>query len=95
MYELAGDEAYTLTDLAAEVSKQVGKTIPYQNLSESDYAQALVGIGLPEGLAQAFASFDFCASKGDLFDDSKTLSKLIGRPTTPLEVAVKSALSSL
>lgn len=39
-YELAGDDAYTLSDLAAEISAQTGKNIPYKNLSEADYAAA-------------------------------------------------------
>lgn len=93
VYELAGDEAYTLTDLAAEISRQTGKNIPYNNLSEADYAAVLITLGFPEGLAQAFAGWDTGASKGDLFDDSKQLSKLLGHPTTSLAVAVKQALA--
>ncbi len=31
-YELAGDNAYTLTELAAEISKQAGKEIPYVDI---------------------------------------------------------------
>ena len=91
-YELAGDEAYTLTDLAAEISRQSGKSIPYKNLPEADYAAALAGFGLPAGLAQAIAGWDVSASKGALFDDSRQLSKLIGRPTTRLAAAVAAAL---
>lgn len=92
VYELAGDETYTLSDLTAEISRQTGKTIPYKNLSEAEYANALKGFGLPEGLAQAIAGWDIGASKNDLFDDGKQLSKLIGRPTTPLSEVVKAAL---
>lgn len=93
VYELVGDEAYTLADLAAEISKQTGKTIPYQNLSEAEYTAALIGAGLPEGLAAAFASFDVGASKGDLYDNNKQLSSLIGRPSTTLAAAVREALA--
>ncbi|MEN5194868.1 SDR family oxidoreductase [Sphingobacterium faecium] len=93
VYELVGDEAYALADLAAEISKQTGKTIPYQNLSEAEYTAALIGAGLPEGLAAAFASFDVGASKGDLYDNNKQLSSLIGRPTTTLAAAVREALA--
>jgi NAD(P)H dehydrogenase (quinone) len=91
-YELAGDEAYTLSDLAAEVSRQTGKTIPYKNLSEVDYAAALTGFGLPKGLAQAIAGWDAGASQGALFDDSRQLSALIGRPTPSLSTVVAEAL---
>lgn len=92
VYELAGDEAYTLSELAAEISKQTEKDIPYNNLPESEYAKILKGIGLPDFFADAIASWDVSASKGDLFDDSKQLSKLIGRPTTPLSDAVAAVL---
>lgn len=93
VYELAGDEHYTLKDLAEEISKQTGKDIPYNNLTEADFAGVLVSAGLPEGLAQVFASFDAGAEKNDLLDDGKVLSKLIGRPTTALADAVKNALA--
>ena len=91
-YELAGDEAYTLTELAAEISKQSGKTIPYNNLTEAEYAGILKSFGLPDGLAEMLANSDTGASKGGLFDDSKVLSELIGRPTTSLAKVVADAL---
>lgn len=94
-YELAGDESYTLKELAAEVSKQVGKEIPYTNLPEGEYAKVLASAGVPEQCAQAIAQWDAGASRNDLFDDNKVLSKLIGRPTTPLSVSVKNALEHL
>jgi NAD(P)H dehydrogenase (quinone) len=94
-YELAGDDAYTLSELAAEVSRQTGRTIPYKNLPEVEYAAALAGFGLAEPLAQAIARWDVGASMGALFDDERQLSKLIGRPTTPLAVAVADALKAL
>lgn len=91
-YELAGDDAYTLSDLADEISRQTGKGIAYRNLPEADYAAALARFGLPAPVAQAYASFDVAASQGALFDDGRQLSTLIGRSTTPLSVAVANAL---
>ncbi len=91
-YELAGDQAWTLTDLAAELSRQAGREIPYRNLPEAEYARILEGVGLPGFLAAAIASWDVGASQDALFDDGKQLSKLIGRPTTPLGVSVARAL---
>ncbi|MGK3495739.1 SDR family oxidoreductase [Citrobacter youngae] len=88
-YELAGDAGWTLSQLAAELAKQSGKKVVYQNLSETDFAAALKGFGLPAGLADMLADSDTGASKGGLFDDSHTLSKLIGRPTTSLADSVK------
>ncbi|WP_318390837.1 SDR family oxidoreductase [Enterobacter sp.] len=92
VYELAGDSAYTLSELAAELAKQSGKNVVYQNLSEADFAAALKGFGLPDGLADMLADSDTGASKGGLFDDSRTLSTLIGRPTTPIAESVKAIL---
>lgn len=88
-YELAGDAGWTLSQLAAELAKQSGKKVVYQNLSAADFAAALKGVGLPAGLADMLADSDTGASKGGLFDDSHTLSKLIGRPTTSLADSVK------
>lgn len=88
VYELAGDSAWALTQLAAELTKQSGKSVTYQNLSEADFAAALKSVGLPDGLADMLADSDVGASKGGLFDNSKTLSKLIGRPTTTLAESV-------
>ncbi|WP_313113833.1 SDR family oxidoreductase [Pseudescherichia sp.] len=89
VYELAGDEAWTLSDLAAELSKQSGKPVVYQNLSEADFAAALKGAGLPEAFANLLADSDVGAAKGGLFDDSRTLSTLIGRPTTPIRDSIR------
>lgn len=92
VYELAGDEGWTLSQLAAELAKQSGKKVVYQNLNEADFAAALKGVGLPAGLADMLADSDAGAAKGGLFDDSHTLSALIGRPTTSLAESVKSIL---
>lgn len=92
VYELAGDSAWTLSELTAELSRLSGKPVAYQNLSEADFAATLKGAGLPAGLADMLADSDTGASKGGLFDDSRTLSKLIGRPTTPLAESIKAIL---
>lgn len=92
VYELAGDDYYTLADLAAEISNQTGTNIPYRNLTEAEYTKILESFEIPAGFAAAIASWDVSASKDDLFDDSHQLSALIGRPTTPLADSVKAAL---
>jgi NAD(P)H dehydrogenase (quinone) len=94
-YELAGDHAFTLHELAAEVSKQGGKRVVYKSMSEADYAAALAGFGLPQPVAEAIASWDVGASKDALFDDSGTLSRLIGRPTTLLSAVVARAMETV
>lgn len=91
-YELGADDAYSYADLAAEVSRQTGKTIPYNDLPATAYADILKSFGLPEGFAFVLADSDVKTADGALFDDSKTLSRLIGRPTTPMAKVVADAL---
>jgi NAD(P)H dehydrogenase (quinone) len=92
VYELAGDDSWTLSDLAAETSRQTGKDIAYVDMPEAEYANALASFGLPEALCQAIAGWDVSASTGALFDDSKVLSKLTGKPTTLMSVIVAKEL---
>ncbi len=92
VYELAGDESYTLAELANIISEESGQSIPYLDMEESEFVAALEGAGLPTPIAQMLANSDTGASKGGLFDDSHTLSQLIGHPTRPLREMVKSFL---
>ncbi len=94
VYELAGDAPYTLSELAAELSRQVGREIPYRNLPPAEYAALLREAGISDAYAEAIAQFDVDASTGALFDDGRELSRLIGRPTTPLADAVAEALAN-
>lgn len=91
-YELANDQAFTMAELAAEVSKQSGKPVVYSNLSKADYAKLLEGFGLPVAAAELVADSDQKAASGALYDDSKALSIILGRPTQTLENAVAVAL---
>ncbi len=93
IYELAGDTAYTLAELAAELSRQTGKTIPYRDLPPVEYAKVLESVGLPVAMAEAYAAMDAAAAKDALFDDGRVLSKLIGRPTTSLSEVVRQTLA--
>ena len=93
IYELAGDQGFTLAEYAAEVARQSGKAIVYNDLPQADFKAALVGVGVPEGFADLLADSDAGAAKGALEDHGKQLSALIGRPTTRLLDAVKAALA--
>jgi len=92
VYELAGDEAFTMGQFAAEVSRQAGKPVAYVDMSKDDYAAALESAGLPGVVAQMLADSDFESSKDQLFDAGHMLSALIGRPTTPIAATIAAAL---
>lgn len=92
VYELCGDSAFTLADLAAELSRQSGKEVPYQNLPQQEYEKVLLGAGLPPPVAQMVAGLDVAAAQGELDGEGRALSKLIGHPSATLAAAVKAAL---
>ncbi len=95
IYELAGDESYTLAQLAAEIARQSGKPVVFTNLPEAEYKAALLGAGLPEPLAALLADSDVQAANGALFDDGHDLSRLTGKATTPFAASVAAALKTL
>lgn len=95
IYELAGDESYTLTDLAATIAAATRKPVVYNDMPKADFKAALLSMGLPEPLAELIADSDIGASKGGLEDDGHQLSALIGRPTTPLRKLVEEAITAI
>ncbi len=95
IYELAGDSSLSLPELAAKVSELTGRQVRYQYLTEEAYAAMLVSVGLPQQLAEIFADADAGAQRGELDDNSHTLSKLIGRATTPWEQTAAEAVAAL
>jgi NAD(P)H dehydrogenase (quinone) len=92
VYELAGDQPFTMAELAAEVSRQAGKPIAYRDLPPDEYRAVLTGAGLPGPAADLYVDADVHVARGELDDSSGELRRLIGRPTTPLAGAVRSAL---
>ena len=42
IYELAGDEAYTLAEFTAEIARQSGKKVDYINLPEAEVKRRMV-----------------------------------------------------
>ncbi|WP_076591325.1 Rossmann-fold NAD(P)-binding domain-containing protein [Herminiimonas arsenitoxidans] len=51
IYELSGDNSFTLKDVASELSNQSGKKVDYLDLPEQEYQSLLLNYGLPEGVA--------------------------------------------
>ncbi|MEW2072966.1 SDR family oxidoreductase [Streptomyces sp. NPDC013433] len=91
-YELGGDEAWSFAEYAAELSRQTGKEIVYTPVTPEALTGILAGAGVPEPLAAVLAGVDVSIEKGELVVDSGDLSRLAGRPTTPLAEAVAAAL---
>jgi NAD(P)H dehydrogenase (quinone) len=81
-----------MAELASEVSRQIGRDIPYRNRSGEDYAAILLGFGLPQMIVDVIIDADTKTIRGDLDSTSRDLSGVISRPTTTLPDAVRSAL---
>ncbi len=83
-YELAGDVAWTFDELAVAIGEVVGRDVTYVHLTTDEHVAALQAAGLDAGTAGFVAALDAGIAQGGLDSSDRTLSQLIGRPTTPL-----------
>ncbi|SEC87152.1 NAD(P)H dehydrogenase (quinone) [Streptomyces sp. 2131.1] len=91
-YELSGDTALSYADYAAVVAKATGKEIVHNDVPAAVHQEILTGAGLPEGFAAILVDVDQAVRRGRLAGTSGELSRLIGRPTTPVSDTVAAAL---
>lgn len=95
VYELAGDQGFTQDEFARIVGELTGKTIAVTQVSADEHRAALAAAGLPAGLVEFLVSTDLAIADGELADpDPGTLSRLIGRPTTPLRETLAASLAN-
>ena len=93
IYELSGDTAWSFAEFAAEVGKQSGRHIPYHAVPGEQYAAILSAAGLPDPLPHLMAGIDASIDAGELALTTGDLSRLTGRPTTPIAAAIATALA--
>lgn len=84
VYELGGDVAWNYDDLAGAIAEISGRDVAYQPLTADEQLAGLRAAGLDEGTAGFVVALDAGIAAGALADTDGTLSRLIGRPTTPL-----------
>jgi NAD(P)H dehydrogenase (quinone) len=92
VYELSGDTAWSFAEYAAEIARQTGKEIAYRAVSADEVRAILTGAGLPEPLAAILADVDTAIERGLLAATPGDLSRLTGRPTTPIADSLALAL---
>ncbi|KAB1144111.1 SDR family oxidoreductase [Streptomyces luteolifulvus] len=93
-YELGGDTAWGFAEYAAELSRQTGKEIAYHAVPVEAFTEILAGAGLPAPFAAILAGVDLSIEKGELGTVTGDLSRLTGRPTTPIADSIAAALKS-
>ncbi|WP_326729919.1 SDR family oxidoreductase [Streptomyces phaeochromogenes] len=91
-YELGGDTAFGFAEYAAELSRQTGKEIAYNAVPGEVYEGILTGAGLPAPFASILVGVDASIEKGELVVATGDLSRLTGRPTTPIAESIAAAL---
>lgn len=87
-YELGGDVAWTLPELAATLAELLGIPVAYEDVSAPEHIAALEAAGLPAPTAAFVAGLDAAISDGALDGVTGELARLLGRPTTPLAEAL-------
>ncbi|RMI13888.1 SDR family oxidoreductase [Cellulomonas triticagri] len=92
-YELAGDEAWGFADLAAAAAEVLGRPVTYRAVTSDEQRAALLAAGLDEGTAGFVVALAENTRDDLLAGADGTLSRLIGRPTTPLVPALRAALT--
>ena len=93
-YELAGDEAWTMHDLADVVGRIGGRPVNLRQVAPEEHLEALIGNGVPQPYAEMAVAIDQAVLAGELDTAGGDLSRLAARPTTPLEEALRAALAS-
>lgn len=88
VHELSGDTAWSMSDLARMITEVSGTEVVYQDMPVDLYTRTLSGVGLPEEVALMLARMDTDIAAGVLADTPGELSRLIGRPTTPMRDTV-------
>ncbi|MDX3578685.1 MULTISPECIES: SDR family oxidoreductase [unclassified Streptomyces] len=92
-YELSGDTAWSFAEYAAELSRQTGREIAYNAVSVDDFVGILTThAGLPGPFAAILGGVEASIAKGELAGTSGDLSRLTGRPTTPIADSIALAL---
>ncbi|WP_329489258.1 SDR family oxidoreductase [Kitasatospora sp. NBC_01246] len=94
VYELSGDVAWSLSELAAELARVSGRPVEHREVTPAEHRAVLVGAGLPEGFADVLVDVDAGIARGELAGTPGDLARLIGRPTVPLAESVRTALGA-
>ncbi|HEY1124574.1 MAG TPA: SDR family oxidoreductase [Sphingobium sp.] len=92
VYELAGSTSFSFAELAAMAARISGKPVEAVNLAKPEFEAAIVAMGMPAFVAGLIAKSDHGASEGGLLEESRTMERVLGRATVPMEEVLEAAL---
>jgi NAD(P)H dehydrogenase (quinone) len=90
VYELGGDEAWDFAEFTRAASAALGRQLTYRPVSPEELDAVLAAAGLDEGTRGFVVGLDVNIAEGTLGEVTHDLSRLIGRPTTPLVTTLRS-----
>jgi NAD(P)H dehydrogenase (quinone) len=92
--EVGGDEAWTYDELAQAATEVLGRPVTYTAVTIEQLTAGLEAAGLDAGTAAFVAGIDDAIARGALSQTDGTLSRLLGRPTTPLVEGLREGLAA-
>lgn len=88
VYELSGP-LLTQEELVSALSTVLLKEIPVQQVNDETYAEVMKGLGLPDFVVSIVVGIQESIRNGSLEVESNDFEKLLGRPLTPLNIALE------
>jgi NAD(P)H dehydrogenase (quinone) len=94
IYEIAGNQSYTFSEIAGVISKTVGKTVMYIPIPIDALKEGMKQAGVPEAHIPMYASIADAISAGELDSNDNSLEKLLQRKPVALEEYLPKLLSA-
>ncbi|GMA49273.1 NAD(P)-dependent oxidoreductase [Alicyclobacillus contaminans] len=94
IYELSGP-LLTQEELASVVGKVLGKEVPVQQVDDDTYADIMKRAGVPDAVVPFLVNIQQGIRAGALEVESRDFEKVLGRPLTPIDQALRQLLGEL
>lgn len=94
IYELSG-KPLTQEELASTVGKVLGKEVPVQQVDDATYAEIMKNAGVPDFVIPMLVSIQQGIREGYLEIQSDDFEKVLGRPLTSLDDALRQLVRTL
>jgi NAD(P)H dehydrogenase (quinone) len=88
IYELSG-KLLSQEEIAAAVGDVLGKEVSVQQVDDATYAEIMKGVGVPDFLIPLVVDIQRSIRENTLAVESNDFEKLLGRPATPINEALK------